>query len=123
MMRRISFLYLALFSMLFTANMPMQEVTAGGTSAQNFIRGDANDDEVVNLADGIKILSYLFLSEAINCPDAADANDDGQIDVTDAVALFSYQFTGSLPPAAPFPNCGVDPVGDTLADCNANSCI
>ncbi|MDG1454588.1 MAG: hypothetical protein P8R38_00115, partial [Planctomycetota bacterium] len=87
-----------------------------------FIRGDANDDGGVDLADGIQILSFLFAGDSVVCPDAADTTDDGQIDISDAVALFSYQFSGGAPPTAPFPGCGTDDSSDSLGDCNGTSC-
>ncbi|MDE0960172.1 MAG: hypothetical protein OSB09_05270, partial [Planctomycetota bacterium] len=90
--------------------------------ADDFIRGNANNDGNVDLGDGILILGYLFSSAAIPCLDAADCDDNGQVDITDAIYLFTYQFAGGSAPLAPFPNCGADPTdGDTL-DCLVTTC-
>ncbi len=74
-----------------------------------FIRGDVNVDDSVNIADAVTVLSYLFGGLDISCQDAADTNDDGSINIADAVKLLSYLFAGgdALPP--PFDSCGVDP--------------
>ena len=79
-----------------------------------FVRGDANLDADVNLADAISILSHLFLiAEVGGCEDARDANDSGSTDLSDAVTVINLLFTtgGSLPP--PFPACGLDETVDT----------
>jgi hypothetical protein len=78
----------------------------------NFIRGDANADGGIDIADPVKILEYYFAQGSILCDDAADVNDDGAIDIADPIALLDYIFgVGSIPP----PNqCGVDPTSDAL---------
>ncbi len=89
--------------------------------AQLFVRGDANEDSSLDIADPVKVLLYLFASAgAIRCEDAADGNDDGALDVSDAVFLLRYLFLGGLPPPAPFPAPGSDPTSDLL--CCATSC-
>ena len=90
-----------------------------------FRRGDANEDGIVNIADGIWILNDLFQGgPSIDCDAASDANGDGNLDSADAVYIFSYRFMGGSPPPAPFPDCGTFP-GQLPApdDCNAyNGC-
>lgn len=83
----------------------------------DFLRGDANDDGSVNIADAIFTASALFVagSPGPMCPDAADVNDDGAIDVGDVVYTASMLFVvDSTPPPAPFPDCGQDPTTDDL---------
>ncbi len=81
-----------------------------------FVRGDATDDGLVNLADPIYLLSYLFTQgPPAPCEDAADANDTGSLDLSDAIYLLNYLFTNGLPPEPPFPDEGADPTGDTLS--------
>ena len=83
-----------------------------------FIRGDANRDATVNIADPIFTLSYLFLGgEAPECPDAADADDNGKLELSDAVSTLTYLFEGSsaLPPPSSVP--GGDPSPDDLSRC------
>ncbi len=82
-----------------------------------FLRGDANGDEMVNVADGVAILSYLFTGGALPCLDAADTDDGGQVDLADAISIFSYLFQGGPPPGVPFPVPGTD-----LADTDALDC-
>jgi hypothetical protein len=85
-----------------------------------FVRGDSNDDGDLNIADPILVLSFLFNSSGgeVFCPDALDANDDGSIDITDAIGLLGYSFLGGLPPRPPFPDCGLDPIEDSLFLCD-----
>jgi hypothetical protein len=78
-----------------------------------FIRGDANSDGDMNLADAIYILQYLFASgPGFLCPDAADANDQLQVDISDAVYILQNLFAQgpAIPP--PHPELGVDPTAE-----------
>lgn len=77
-----------------------------------FVRGDANQDGKVNMADAIWILNELFAGgPQSTCKDAADMNRDGLLGIADPVYLLRYEFLGGDPPPAPFPVCGVDPSG------------
>jgi hypothetical protein len=90
-------------------------VVFGPVENRRFIRGDANDDEAVNIADPIHILSYLFLGgEAPGCDDAADADDGGTIEITDAVRILNHLFLGTASLPAPHPDPGADPTADSL---------
>lgn len=74
-----------------------------------FVRGDANGDGLINIADGVFILQFLFSSGAApNCLAAANVNGDSTIDISDIINLISFQFQGGFPPMAPFPDCGID---------------
>ncbi len=86
------------------------------TQVPNFIRGDANQDNVTDITDPIVILAYLFLGGTpIQCADAADANDDGVVDVSDPVAVLAFMFLGDGPlPAPSGPTPGADPTVDNL---------
>ena len=80
-----------------------------------FLRGDANGDTRVDIADAVATLGHLFLGDReLRCPDAADATDDGKLDLTDAVATLRFLFLGegSIPP--PWPDPGLDPTPDGL---------
>lgn len=102
------------------------QVSPGG----KFIRGDANDDTRVDIADAIWIVLFLFYTgERKPCVAAADANDDGVADISDAIFLINWRLQpdaalrgGPLapPPSDPYPGCGADP-DVTAADCPANS--
>jgi len=78
-----------------------------------FVRGDANQDARIDIADAITVLGYLFSGAgALPCMDAGDVNDDEKVDVADAIRLLMWLFRGG---AVPPPNeCGPDPQGDTL---------
>ncbi len=85
-----------------------------------FIRGDSNSDDAVNIADAIYILANLFSSGPdFECVDAADCNDSGEIDIADPTYLLLALFAdGALPPP-PYPGAGSDPTPDGLGDCDA----
>lgn len=77
-----------------------------------FVRGDANRDDSVDIADALALTGELFGPEReVFCFEAADTNDDAQFDVADVVYLLSHLFFGGAPPAAPYPECGADPDG------------
>ena len=94
--------------------------SAGGSP---FIRGDANADGDVNIADAIGLLNSLFVPNTppLPCDDAADANDDGAKNIADAISILGFLFSaaGPLPepttsgfdptPTDPF-TCGDEPV-------------
>ena len=78
--------------------------------AARFIRGDANGDSRVDLADVVMILGYLYRGSAERgCLDASDANDDGAVNLADAVRVLEHLFGLGPPPAGPFPQPGFDP--------------
>ncbi|MEM7263484.1 MAG: right-handed parallel beta-helix repeat-containing protein [Planctomycetota bacterium] len=86
-------------------------------SAVGYIRGDANQDARVDLADGIFVLSVSFAGEgAFLCEAAADSNGDETTDVADALFIFNYQLLGGPAPSAPFPDCGTSDASDTSCD-------
>jgi hypothetical protein len=88
-----------------------------------FVRGDANLDFRLNIADPIFILSFLFAGgPARDCKDAMDLDDDGEVDVSDAIALLGYLFLRGVPPAPPFPACGQDSAEDDGMRCRAPEC-
>jgi hypothetical protein len=86
-----------------------------GATREAFLRGDANQDARLDIADAIKTLSYLFGGAPMPCMDAADANDDEQVNIADAIRILSFLFgSGARPPLPPPNECGPDPVGDSL---------
>ncbi len=83
-----------------------------------FIRGDANDDEDLDISDPIRIINFIFFrTERVVCQKAADANDDGRIDIADALYILNYLFKGGPILPQPYPNPGIDPTRDDLP-CN-----
>ncbi len=85
-----------------------------------FIRGDADRNGGVNIADVPAILGYLFSGGAPPLTlDAADVNDDGMVNQADPVYLLAYLFSGGAPPPPPFMEGssympGTDPTCDTI---------
>ncbi len=82
----------------------------------SFLRGDANGDHFVDIADAIRILFFQFLGSAMNCVDAADVDDNGETSLTDVIYLLTYLYLEGSIPSQPYPGCGVDPTDDGL-DC------
>ena len=91
-------------------------------SLPGFLRGDANQDGAVDIADAVAILGYLFSGAGDGgCLSSIDSNDDASTDVADAVTVLVHLFSGGGPLPAPFPGCGVDPSPDSL-DCSNQPC-
>lgn len=84
-------------------------------SPPEFIRGDVDGSQAIDLSDAVAILSYLFV-DGFNllCPDAADLYDTGSVDISDAVGVLAYLFSSGAAPLPPFPNAGTDPTPDSL---------
>lgn len=103
------------FDVVVSGPVTLDVALSASTGGSEFIRGDANQDDLVNLADVIAILESLFSGGGpLVCPDAGDANDDGSIDISDPIAILGYLFTAGSPPPAPFPGPGADPTADAL---------
>lgn len=80
-----------------------------------FLRGDANQDGAVNLADPIGMLDFLFVDPgALHCPDACDVNDSGTLNLADPIYMLYYLFADAPAPAFPYPEPGVDHTPDDL---------
>jgi hypothetical protein len=78
-----------------------------------FLRGDSNGDGRLELSDAVFLLRGLFEeSRSDACPASSDANGDGRLDIADAVYLLAYLFRGGRSPPDPFPNCGLDVLGE-----------
>ena len=90
--------------------------------ATPFVRGDQNDDALLNLGDVVITLQYLFQSGDIQCEKSTDCNDDGRINLADVVYLLEHLYIGGTAPTAPFPFCGTDPTADALECEKYNGC-
>ncbi len=87
----------------------------GQCEGQEFIRGDADQNNQVDDADVTFIMNYLLMGGSKpKCMDAADADDNGVVDIGDTTFILHYVNGGGPPPPAPFPDCGPDPTSDTL---------
>lgn len=61
--------------------------------------GDSNGDQMVNVADAVHLINYVFKGGAAPDPvEAGDANCDKNTDVADAVFLINYVFKGGARP-------------------------
>ena len=70
-----------------------------------FVRGEVNQDGVVDLSDAISLLLHLFDGAAEPDPvDRGDVNSSGAIDISDVVYLVEYLFQSGPPPGFPFPD-------------------
>lgn len=80
-----------------------------------FVRGDANFDMRVDIADAVTILNYVngFIGEP-PCLSALDVNDDSVLDAADAIYELSYLFSFGPVIPAPFPTIGLDPTPDEI---------
>ncbi len=87
-----------------------------------FIRGDANQDGLFDLADPIAALAHLFGGALTSCADALDTNDDGAVDISDPVSALLVLFAFQPSPPAPFPACGLDPTMDPAGCTDFASC-
>lgn len=84
-----------------------------------FVRGDANLDGAIDIADPVAILDHLFLGGASPpCFAAGDIDADGSEDIGDVIRLLAHLFSGGPDPVPPFPACGVDPG----ASCGESAC-
>ena len=67
-----------------------------------FLYGDANGDGVINSADVVYLINYLFKGgPAPVALEAGDVNCDGIINSADVVYLINYLFKGGPPPGCP----------------------
>jgi len=87
-----------------------------------FVRGDANSDGSLDVADPVASLAYQFSSGTAFCLEAHDVNDDGAIDIGDPVYALTHLFAGGPPPPAPFPSCGLDPSPTSLGCAQFDAC-
>ena len=80
-----------------------------------FLRGDATDNGVLDIADPIVALLRTFgIIPPGTCDDVEDIDDNGVLDMADGVYLLTWMFAGGPVPPEPFAACGLDPSADTL---------
>ncbi|MGE3165419.1 MAG: hypothetical protein AB7O52_10980 [Planctomycetota bacterium] len=79
------------------------------TGEFEFVRGNANSDNAVDIGDPIFMLNYLFTNgPSPNCLDAADGNNDSRIDIADPIFVLNWLFSGGPIIPQPYPQCGLD---------------
>lgn len=103
--------------------------TTGGTvtlvesmmQTNSFVRGDANADAIVNIADGVWIINYLWLSGPVPpCEESANANGQGGVDTSDAMYIFMWRLLDGPAPVGGFPNC--EAIDVALCAANISGC-
>lgn len=93
------------------------------SEAVEFVRGDATNDGVIDISDGVRVLAFLFGGgPEPTCADTADSNDSGEVDLSDAIYVFSFLFLGGTSIPTPYPECGEDPTDDALACTSYGHC-
>jgi len=62
--------------------------------------GDANNDGIINVADVVYLINYLFIGGPEPVPDlcVGDVNGDGIVNISDVVYLINYLFINGPPP-------------------------
>ena len=98
-----------------TVTVAVQEVI---TLNASFIRGDANTDGNLDVADPVQTLVVLFQAAPALCIASHDSNDDESINIGDIIFSLNYIFSSGEQPAAPFITCGEDPTAGAL-NCEA----
>jgi hypothetical protein len=67
-----------------------------------FVRGDSNGDGIINVADVVYLVNYLYRGGDPPDPvEAGDANCDDIVNVADVVYLVNYLYRGGDPPGCP----------------------
>jgi hypothetical protein len=90
-----------------------------------FIRGDADNNGEVQMADAVYVLKHLYVPGAPDpaCFDTGDADDDGAIVMADVTYVLKHLYVPESPvPPLPYPDCGMDPTLDGL-DCAEHQCM
>ncbi|MGB7062781.1 MAG: dockerin type I repeat-containing protein [Candidatus Zixiibacteriota bacterium] len=66
------------------------------------VHGDANGDDVINIADVVYMINYLYRSGPYPASfEAGDANCDGVHGILDVIFLVNYLYKGGPPPGCP----------------------
>ncbi|UCB52291.1 MAG: dockerin type I repeat-containing protein [Candidatus Zixiibacteriota bacterium] len=75
-------------------------IGAGFVHASHVKRGDATGDGLINVADIVYLVNYLYRGGSEPCPpEAGDATSDCVVNVADIVYLVNYLYRGGDPPA------------------------
>ena len=70
-----------------------------GRTAPEFMHGDANGDQIIDVGDIVFLVNFLYKGDAAPNPLlAGDANCDGEVNLGDVVYLINYLYRGGDPP-------------------------
>jgi hypothetical protein len=85
-----------------SGNSAHYKVMAGYVGATFVQRGDVNADGVINAADIVWEINYLFIGGPQPIPlETGDVSCDGVINAADVVYLINYLYIAGPPPCAP----------------------
>lgn len=101
------------------ANQSVPPRTQGGRLSfifeEAFLRGDVNDDGMVDMSDSVAMLIWVVLSgDPPACQKTGDVDDSGIVNMNDILHLLFYLFRGGEIVAPPFPAVDLDPTPDDL---------
>jgi hypothetical protein len=78
-----------------TGTLFVQPPTVSGWIFTDVISGDANSDGIVDVADLVYLVNYLYRGDVPPSPvSLGDFNQDGEVNLADIVALVNYLFRG-----------------------------
>lgn len=79
---------------------PTMQETTSAVTIEDYMRGDVDDDGVIDLADAVLVINY-YVGKPVNkfVEKAADTDGDGTIDLADAVKIINY-YVGKTPSLA-----------------------
>jgi hypothetical protein len=64
--------------------------------------GDSDGDGIINVSDGVYLISYIFAGGPPPDPlGKGDVDENGIVNISDAVYLLAYIFGGGPPPCEP----------------------
>jgi hypothetical protein len=70
-----------------------------GLTGSEYMHGDANGDQIIDAADIVYLINYLYQGGDPPVPvEAGDANCDGEVNPSDVVYLINYLFKEGPPP-------------------------
>jgi hypothetical protein len=70
-----------------------------GRTGSQYMHGDANGDQILDVADAVFLLNYLYKNGDSPVPEeCGDANCNGQVDLEDAIYLLNYLYRNGNPP-------------------------
>ena len=83
------------YDLTITYNPENNEVTFTATLHSDSMRGDVNEDQVVNISDVTSLIDILLSGAAV--PAGADCNLDQAVNISDVTALIDYLLSGNWP--------------------------
>lgn len=96
-----------------------------------FVRGDTNEDGVLDLADALRSIQLIVPPGPAGppvppkCRLSIDSNGDNATNIADPIYLLNWLFLSGPPPGNPFPDCGPssDPVPNNVACEDDPNCV